>query len=141
MMMAIGAYPFSLNTAAYQELSHKSSYRHPKLDRIGRKPARQFLGADSDEISLNGVILPHWKGGWGQLDAMRTIASAGLALPLVSGAGKYFGRYNILSIEEKQSEIGHNGAPLEINFTMTLGEYGEDGFGGGSLFSTIGSLF
>ncbi|MCL6285588.1 phage tail protein, partial [Ruegeria sp. 2012CJ41-6] len=63
VMMMLGAYPFMLDTAAYQRLSRVSSYRWKQQDRIGRKPAQHYVGPGADRITLRGEILPHWKGG------------------------------------------------------------------------------
>lgn len=68
VMMMLGAYPFMLDTAAYQKLKRVSTYRWKQQDRIGRKPGQQFVGPGADQITLQGEILPHWKGGYGQLD-------------------------------------------------------------------------
>lgn len=76
VMMMLGSYPFMLDTAAYQQLKRSSEYRWKQLDRVGRKPAQQYLGPGADQITLSGEILPHWKGGLYQVDAMRAQARA-----------------------------------------------------------------
>ena len=70
-MLALGSYRFSIDTSAYQELLRTTSYRWARQPRLGRLPARQFVGPDGETITLNGVIYPHYKGGLGQLDALR----------------------------------------------------------------------
>ena len=44
VLMLLGNFAFHLRTAAYDELKRVSSYRWAAQDRIGRKPAQQFLG-------------------------------------------------------------------------------------------------
>ena len=44
MMMALGLYVFGLYTVPYQQLQRQMSWRHPANSRIGKRPARQFLG-------------------------------------------------------------------------------------------------
>ena len=58
VMMILGVYPFSIHTAAYQELKRKWGWRWVKQDRLGRRPAYQFVGPDGESLSLNGVIYP-----------------------------------------------------------------------------------
>ncbi len=133
VMVMLGSYPFMLDTAAYQQLKRNSEYRWKALDRIGRKPAQQYLGAGADQIKLSGEILPHWKGGLSQVDAMRAQAAGGKPLVLLEGYGGFvLGTWVIVKIEETKSELMSDGSPRVINFTMTLEEYGEDqgGFGG-----------
>lgn len=49
-VMMLGFYPFMLDTAAYQTLKRKSEYRWEQHDRIGRKPAQQYVGPGADDI-------------------------------------------------------------------------------------------
>lgn len=125
--MMLGAYPFMLNTAAYQQLKRNADYRWKELDRIGRKPAQQYIGPGADQITLEGEILPHWKGGAAQVDVMRAQASLGVPLVLLEGYGGFvLGTWVILKINETKSELMGDGTPRVINFSMTLKEYGED---------------
>jgi len=128
-MARLGDFTFSIDTAAFQELQRRSSYRWQKKDRIGRKPAQQFVGEDADAITLSGTIYPHYRGGLGQMAQMRAQAAAGEALPLVYAdehAGQYHGRWCITSIEETRRVFFDNGTPRRIDFSITIEEYGED---------------
>lgn len=126
-MMALGIYRFALETAAYQELVRHTSYRWASQERIGRHPAMQFIGPGHDEIDLEGVIYPHFRGGLGQLDAMRVIAGFGSPHLLVSGTGRIFGSYVIESVEEIQTIFHSNGSPRKLEFALVLRSYGADG--------------
>lgn len=70
-MMALGPYRFSLSTAAFQELEHTSAWRWPSIERIGQRPALQYVGPGEDTIRMRGTIYPHFRGGLGQLSEMR----------------------------------------------------------------------
>lgn len=133
VMMMLGAYPFMLDTAAYQRLKRVSTYRWKQQDRIGRKPAQQYVGPGADQITVTGEILPHWKGGYHQLDLMRAQADRGKPLVLLEGYGGFvLGDWVILKVEETKSELMGDGSPRVIAFSLTLKEYGGDegGFGG-----------
>ena len=54
-MMALGGYRFGVSTAAYRELTRAAEYRWAAQERLGRLPARQYLGPGSE---LSGVIHP-----------------------------------------------------------------------------------
>ncbi|MFT4015293.1 MAG: phage tail protein [Paracoccus sp. (in: a-proteobacteria)] len=139
-MMMLGPYPFMLHTAAPQTVARRSACRWEPQDRIGRKPARQFLGAGSDEITLTGEILPHFAGGYGQLDAMRLLAGRGKPLLLVSGLGDVLGEWVITRVEEEGSEFFADGAPGAVAFTMSIAEYGADQGGTSALVSAISAI-
>ncbi len=126
VMMALGSYRFSLDTAAYQEFVRTTRYRWQQQARVGRKPAHQFVGLGQDDIELIGVIYPHYKGGLGQLQTMRNEAGKGKALLLVDGLGYIHDEWCILEIEEKQKVFERGGLPLKQEFRLRMTAYGED---------------
>src|SRR5205085_10895449 len=95
VMMGLGEFRFGLNTAAYQDLSRSHSWRWPTVERIGAKPATQFVGPGVDAVQMNGVIYPHFGGGLRQIEAMRAEADKGETLNLVDGTGQGWGLYVI----------------------------------------------
>lgn len=125
VMIKLGAYVFSLDTAAYQQLSRATAYRWQALERVNQLAALQFTGPGEDSISLNGVILPTFRGGLGQLDAMRAEAAKGEPLLMVDGRGYVHGRWVILSVNETQKTFERGGAPLQIEFSIRLRKYDE----------------
>lgn len=125
VMMALGSFRFSLSTAAYQELTRTNSWRWPTVDRIGARPSSQFVGPGDDSVSMNGRIYPHFKGGLGQIDAMRAVADKGEPQMLVDGAGRVWGKYVITEIRETQGTFFSNGAPRCQDFDLSLQAYGE----------------
>jgi len=87
----------------------------------------QIPSEEATEITLEGVIYPDWRGGLKQIDQMRAAAGRKEPLMLVSGTGRIFGLYVILSIQEKASIFKASGSPRKQEFTLTLKEYGADG--------------
>lgn len=126
MMMILGIYRFAVGSAAYQHLKRQSEYRWSEVGRIGADPALQFTGFGTEIIDLEGVIYPHFKGGLRQLALMRAEAGLGKPLFLISGNGTAFGRWCISKITEDQSVFLKDGAPLKIEFSISLKRYGED---------------
>jgi len=125
-MLALGRYRFSVDTAAYQELLRTTAYRWAQQPRLGRRPARQFVGAGDETVSLNGQILPHYKGGLGQVEALRTEAAAGRPLQLVTGTGQVLGAWVVERIEETQRFFLDDGRPRSVAFRLDLAAYGDD---------------
>ncbi|WP_330926821.1 phage tail protein [Candidatus Sororendozoicomonas aggregata] len=130
IMLALGAYRFSINTAAHQRLQRTSQYRWQAQQRIGQKAVNQYLGPGNDRITLEGEILPHFKGGLRQVDAMRTEAGKGEAQILSDSAGTVWGKWCILTIEDTWSDLGPDGTPRRITFRLTLQEDGDDKLAG-----------
>jgi phage protein U len=126
VMLALGAFRFGVSQSGYQSLSRTAAYRWEKLDRLGRAPALQYLGPDAQEITLEGVIYPHFKGGLRQIEFMRLLAGTGMPQMLVDGLGFVWDRWCVTSIEERKSVFMADGAPRKIEFTITLQAYGAD---------------
>lgn len=126
VMMKLGAYNFSLNTAAYQRLRRESRYGWQRQARLGRTPALQKAVGATHTMHLEGVIYPHYRGGLRQIDAMRAEADKDDPLELVDGLGFVHGRWVILSISETRSEFFADGAPKSKEFALGLEAYGED---------------
>lgn len=130
-----------LDTAAYQSLKRASSYRWKEMDRIGRKPGQQYVGPGADQITLQGEILPHWKGGYRQLDLMRAQAVRGKPLVMMDGErGLVMGDWVILKIAETQSEFLDDGSPHVVGFSMTIKEYGPDEGGFGAFATALAAV-
>ena len=125
-MLALGPYRFSIDTAAYQNLVRATAYRWASQPRLGRRPARQFVGAGEETISLDGTIYPHYRGGLGQIDALRTEAAKGEALQLVTGRGDVLGSWVVERVEETQRFFLADGRPRNLAFRLELAHYGED---------------
>ncbi len=124
--MALGDYRFSIDTAAYERLTRTFEYRWQQQDRLGRKPAMQYLGPGAASMQMEGTILPHFKGGLGQIDAMRTEADKGEKLRLVDSLGVNWGYFVIKRIEETRTRPIATGQPRRIEFRIEIADYGDD---------------
>ncbi|WP_449221142.1 phage tail protein [Tistrella mobilis] len=129
VMLALGEFRFSIATAAYQTLRRAAGYRWAAIDRIGRRPALQWIGPGAETIDLDGIIYPHYRGGLGQVPRLRALAAAGTPQVLVSGLGEVLGRWVVTSVEESGTRHIPEGAPLRIDFRISLSIYGDDGPG------------
>ncbi len=125
VMMALGGYRFSIDSAALQEMTRSSEYRWSDSKVIGNKPRSEFLGPELDSLEMNGVIYPFYRGGFGQVDLMRAEADTGEAVRLVDGLGKDWGLWTIRRIEENRKKLFVAGAPRKIEFRLSLKEFAE----------------
>lgn len=126
VMMALGNYRFSLSTAAYDTLKRTDAWRWTSQDRLTRAPAKQFLGRGETKITLDGTIYPHYRGGLGQLKAMRAEADKGEPLILTDGLGNIWGKFIIEEITESTSGHTAEGVGMKIDFSLSITSYGED---------------
>ncbi|MEQ1511660.1 MAG: phage tail protein [Lysobacteraceae bacterium] len=120
MLMALGTFAFGMDTLPYSQLQRSMTWRHASSDRIGARPAKQFLGEGDDTVRLSGVVAQEITGDRASLDMLRAIARDGDALPLVSGSGIVFGVFVITAIEETQTYFYPDGTPRRVDFSLTL---------------------
>ena len=126
-LMRLGEYKFAIETAAYQQLKRTSEWHWPSQHRVWNEPAAQYTGKGDETLSLEGVIYPHYRGGLGQLQAMRAEADqGGVPLDLSDGQGNNWGKWVITRIEEGQSEFLAGGVPQKQTFRLQLKKYAED---------------
>ena len=91
VLLMLGGFKFSLNTAVFQEMRRLTSWRWPAQERMGGLDALQCTGPGEDTITLPGVIYPDFKGGNGQLDDLRVIGDAKRPVRLISSSGQILG--------------------------------------------------
>lgn len=126
IMMALGEFRFSIDTAAYKKLTRSHAYNWPSQARFGRPPAAQFTGPGEETLTMSGLIYPHFKGGLGQIRAMNIVAAKGEPLELIDGNGRFWGVYVITKVTEGQEHIDGTGTPYKQSFNLDLKAYGED---------------
>lgn len=126
IMLQLGGFQFSLNTAAYQELRRRTEHRWPAQERFGKMPALQYTGPGSDSITLTGTIFTEYRGGTAQLNALRSLAAAGKPQNLIDGTGKLLGKFVVESVEEGQSVFAGQGQPRKQEFTLQLRQFPDD---------------
>lgn len=124
-MMALGMFVFELRTVPYAEMKRSNAWRHPKQSRVGRRPARQYIGPDDDLITLSGELRPEITGGRITLDAIRAMASTGKPWPLIEGTGRMYGLWVIEKLDETSSDFFKDGAPRKITFSLELARVDE----------------
>ncbi|MDB0511072.1 phage tail protein [Ralstonia solanacearum] len=126
MMMALGLFVFSLDTAPYQEFQRQVGWRHPSNNRVGRRPARQFTGQDDETITLSGKLAPELTGGEWTLAALEAMGNTGDAYTLIEGTGHYYGQFVIESMDTKRTYFFQDGAARAVDFTIKLARVDDD---------------
>ena len=120
MMRALGLFVFSLSTLPYQELKRRRGWRFASNNRVGKKPARQYVGEDDETISLSGVLLPELTGGDMSLADNEAMANQHTAWPLIEGTGHIYGMFTIDNIDTTRTLFFDDGTARRIEFTIAL---------------------
>jgi uncharacterized protein len=131
VMMALGEFRFSIETAAFQSLQQSYQWSWVEQSRVGSQPLLQYTGKSLPSISISGTIYPYYKGGFSQVDKM--IAQADKAIPLDmvtfdakdtnNGKGVILGQWVIVSISRTHRSLKSDGTPKAIEFSMELKQY------------------
>lgn len=125
VLMMLGGFKFSLNTAVFQELHRSTSFRWPAQERMGQYDALQFTGPGDDLIRLPGLVFPDWKGGTSQMYQLRSLAAQGRPLRLIGPGGEILGEWVIENVEEGQSHFRPDGSFMRQEFTVSIRKYGD----------------
>lgn len=120
MMLSLGLFVFMRQTTPYQSIGRNIDYRWPTNSRIGLRPTAQFLGVDSEKITLSGVLLPELTGGKFSLLALELMAAQGKAWPLIEGDGTIYGMFVIESLSQTGTLFFADGSARRIEFTLKL---------------------
>lgn len=123
IMMKLGSYAFSIQSAAYQSFERSTAYAWASQERMGREAALQYVGPGEDAVSLSGVV---FAAGPVQAEAMRQEAAKGKPLLLVDGTGKIHGLWVVLSVTETGSVFFADGVARKTEFSLKLRYYGEN---------------
>lgn len=120
MLMSLGLFVFSLETAPFKTLKRSTSQRWAKHERTGKGPAYQYTGQGEDKISIDGTLAPDITGGTGNLDKLRKMAAQGKSWIMTAGTGEVMGSWIIESVDENRIHLAANGTPRVIDFSLSL---------------------
>lgn len=120
MLLCFGPFVFETDTLAFQELQRRTEWRWASNDRVGARPALQFVGPGEDAFSLSGWIAPGQIGQARSLQDLRDLADAGVAYPLVDGTGRVHGAFVLTNMDEGRSLFFADGSARRIEFRLEL---------------------
>lgn len=120
-MMSLGLFVFTRQTIPFQTLERQQNWRHPTNSIVGGLPQAQFLGKESETISLNGRLMPEITGGVLSLKALEIMADYGASYPLIDGSTfEILGFFVIESLQQTKTALFADGAARAIDFTLQL---------------------
>ncbi len=126
MLMSLGLFTFSLQTAPFETLKRSTAQRWEGKNRVGRPPAYQWSGQGEDTITVDGTLAPGLTGGPANLDKLREMAASGKVWILTAGTGEVLDKWFITNVEETRTRMLADGAPRKVAFSLTLRRYWDD---------------
>ena len=118
MVLNLGGFKFEWHMV--EGINIESEFGIGFNERILNTPAFFRASLGKSKITLDCKTLPFKKDGNSALDPLYALANDGLSYPLVSGSGKYLGRYVVVKISETRAIFTQSGAFLAQNFTLEL---------------------
>lgn len=129
VMLSLGSFSFSIQTAAYEGYSRSTAWRWASVNRHDQRPARQWQGPGEDTISLEGTVYTE-RAGLDQLNQLRKLGESKAPQILVDQYGNIDKqKWVVLSVEEKRSGFFADGAPRKQQFSVKLAAYGGEADG------------
>lgn len=125
-LMSLGMFVFGLPTLAFDDFQRKASWRHATHARVGARDAAQFVGIGEESVSIAGTAYAELSDGDASIDELREMADTGEHWPLLDGAGRIYGAFVILTIDEKRRRVFTDGRPRAIDFAIELLRVDED---------------
>lgn len=126
MILALGEFVFSQDTALFDQLQRRRNWRHPTNDRVGARAAGQFAGPGDDTIAIGGLLIPGLIGRREALRQLATMADAGAAYTLLDGEGYVYGAYVITDLDETGRYHTAEGQARAVDFTLSLKRMDDD---------------
>lgn len=120
-LATLGTFIFMQRTVPFQRLSRDTTWRHPTNSIVGGMPKTQFIGKESDSITISCRLAPEISGGSLSVATLRLMGDSGGAFPLIEGSTfMLLGFYVIENIHEERTELFGDGTPRIIDFSMQL---------------------
>jgi len=137
--MVWGFFPFTISTAAFEEITRTTSYEWAEQKRVGQLPALHFVGPNTPTYALKGKLCPPFTGTRSNIDRLKLLASQGEPYILIAGTGLVLGRWVLTEITDTGSHLFDNGVPRHTEFSITLKKY-DDGVGITKILSGLSGL-
>jgi phage protein U len=126
MLMCLGQFVFGIDTLSYQQLQRQNSWRWAANNRVGQRPARQFVGQGDDMITLSGWIAPELKGDATSVDQLRMLADEGEPQVLVDATGTVYGLWVLEGLTETGTLHRIDSKPRRLEFSLTIARVDDD---------------
>ncbi|WP_069637907.1 phage tail protein [Campylobacter pinnipediorum] len=118
MVLSLGDFKFNWDQT--NSIALQSEFGISKNERINNNPALFRQSLQSQSITIDGKTLPYKRDKQSGLKKLYELANSGKSHILVTGYGKYLGKFAIMSINENQSIFTDNGLFFTQSFSLEL---------------------
>lgn len=125
--MALGSYVFRSIGFGFTDQGRQLETPWAELEVAAGFDSLQWTGPKSDSFSIKGVIFEESFGGQSSLDGIRSSATAGKPLMLVTRAGRVHGLHVVVGVSEDRSVIRADGMPRKNVYEIQLRKYPRGG--------------
>lgn len=122
MFAQLGSIEFEPLTS-FESFSRTDATTYAQHDLVTVKPRLQAVGNDLEEISIAVKFRAEFKNPVKAILELKAAKDSFEVLPLVNGAGRYFGDYVITSMTEAHNQCFQDGELIEASVNLTLKEY------------------
>lgn len=124
-MLRIGDFDFEISTAAYQKYVGSRGSRWPEQERLQNIAALQYVGPNTPDITLDGVI---YTGAIGvktdALTQLRNLSFAKKPHLMITGTGTVGGYWAVMDVSDTRSYFTDDGRARKIEFSVKCRYYG-----------------
>lgn len=138
VIATLGPYAFEAHGFGLTDVGRSLKTPWTRVPVAGGLDRLQWMGGESDEVTIRGVLFPHIFGGLASLAGIRDAAENGQPLPLVNLGGQIFGLHVVEAIDEDRGFHDRDGLPMRDAYTLNLKRYPGGSF---SPISVIVGLF
>ena len=118
MVLNLGGFKF--NWKQVGGISFETEFGISSQDRIQNHPVLFAAHLGNQTVSIEGQTMPYNGDKQTALKRLYDIAYSRQSYPLTNGNGKYFGRFVVIKISEKQAVFTPNGAFFTQSFSLEL---------------------
>ena len=126
IMMMLGDFEFSIDTAAYNQLTREARWRWQEQERIGKQDLLQYTGKEARSVKLDGEAHAFFRNGVTSIDALYDLADKAQPQQLVSGAGDVLGWWVITDFTDTTPAFLPGGSPRKKTYSITIKHYADD---------------
>lgn len=118
MVLSLGGFKFTWKQT--DGISKESKFGISENIRIGNYPALFRANLGSESLKIDAHTLPYKGDKQDALKGLYALAKLGVSYPLVTGYGKYLGKFVITKISENQAVFTDNGLFFSQGFSLEL---------------------
>ncbi|WP_227317428.1 phage tail protein [Cedecea davisae] len=126
IMLSLGSFEFSIDTAAYQTLTRNASWRWSEQQRIGKQDLLQHTGKPGRTVKLDGEAHYSFRNGVDSIDDIYDLADKAEPQQLVTSQGDVLGWWVIKEFTDTTTNFFAGGVARHKTFSVTMQHYGDN---------------